>query len=251
MLVEQQIQSAKNMKKTALFLGAIAFLICAGLFSACNNNKTKAPEAPAKLAMTAPQVKADENGLVWLGGCPDTDPHLTVTVSDDFTTATVSYDGKELQTFTDEDGLATDAAPVHYLDANFDGLTDIFIGLGASRTYSTLLLWDPEKQQFVRVGALGNPDLQGFMLHPETKSVVEGGSSSFCEFDATRSLWEGIVLKPQEALIIIFGEENYDENHVEHMFTLMDLDGQMLCSTETVEDLPELWTTIARAYIFD
>ena len=239
------------MKKTALFLGAIAFLICAGLFSACNNNKTKAPEAPAKLAMTAPQVGTDENGLVWLGHCPVTDPHLAVKVSDDFTSAPICYDGKEIQTITDEDGLVTDAAPVHYLDANFDGLTDIFIGMGASRTYSALLLWDPEKQQFVRVGALGSPTLQGFLLHPETKSVVEGGSNSFCETYITRSLWEGGQLQPQENLTIVFGEENYGECQVEHMFTLKDPEGQVLCSTETVVDLPELWTTIARAYLFD
>lgn len=238
------------MKNISLLLCSVALLIGASLFTACHNTP-KAPEAPAKLDMTAPQVEADENGLVWLGDCPETDPHLAVKVSDDFTTATISYDGQEIQTITDEDGLATDDAPVWYLDANFDGFTDIFIGMGAPRTYSALLLWDPEKQQFVRVGTLGSPTLQGFLLHPETRSVVEGGSSSFCEMDVTRSLWEGIELKPQEALTMIFGEENYAENHVEHMFTLKDPEGQVLYSTETVEDLPELWTVIARAYLFD
>lgn len=239
------------MKNISLLLCSVALLIGAGLFTACSNNKPKAPEAPAKLDMTAPQVEADENGLVWLGSCPDTDPHLAVKISDDFTTATIFYDGKEIQTVTDEDGLVTDAAPVHYLDANFDGLTDLFIGIGGSRTYSALLLWDPEKQQFIRVGTLGSPTLQGFLLHPETQSLIQGGSNSFCELYITRSLWEGGLLQPQEYLTIVFGEENYGECQVEHMFTLKEPEGQLLCSTETVVDLPELWTTIARAFLFD
>ena len=239
------------MKAKQLFLVLATLTLSLGLFTACNNNKPKAPEAPAKLEMTAPQIAADERGLIALGQCPVTDPHLTVKVSEDFATATISYDGKELQTIADEDAVATDDAPVHFLDANFDGLTDIFIGMGESRTYSTLLLWDPEKQQFVRVGTLGSPCLQGFMLHPETKSVIEGGSNSFCEFEATRSLWDGYRLQPQEDLTILFGEENYAANHVEHMFTLKDPEGQVLCSTETVEDLPEVWTTLARAFLFD
>ncbi|MBP5572728.1 MAG: hypothetical protein J6X40_01000 [Bacteroidales bacterium] len=239
------------MKAQQLFFGLAALALCLGLFTACSNNKPKAPEAPVKLAMSAPQVAADESGLIALGQCPVTDPHLTVTVSDDYTSATICYDGKELQTIADEDGLATDDAPVHFLDANFDGLTDIFIGMGESRTYSTLLLWDPEKQQFVRTGTLGTPSLQGFMLHPYSKSVVEGGSNSFCEFAVTRSLWEGNKLQPQEDLIIIYGAENYAMNGVQHKFTLKDPEGQALYSTETVEDLPELWTAIARVYLFD
>ena len=239
------------MKAKPFLLSLIALSLSLGLFTACSNNKPKAPEAPVKLEMSAPQVAADESGLIALGQCPVTDPHLTVTVSDDYTSATICYDGKELQTIADEDGLATDDAPVHFLDANFDGLTDIFIGMGESRTYSTLLLWDPEKQQFVRTGTLGTPSLQGFMLHPYSKSVVEGGSNSFCEFAVTRSLWEGNKLQPQEDLIIIYGAENYAMNGVQHKFTLKDPEGQALYSTETVEDLPELWTAIARVYLFD
>lgn len=239
------------MKTKQFLLGLAALALCLGLFTACNNNKPKTPEAPAKLEMTAPQIAVDERGLIDLGQCPVTDPHLTVTVSEDFSTATISYDGKELQTIADEDPVATDDAPIHFLDANFDGLTDIFIGMGESRTYSTLLLWDPEQQQFVRTGTLGTPSLQGFMLHPETKSVIEGGSNSFCEFEVTRSLWEGNQLQPQEDLIIIYGAENYAMNGVQHRFTLKDPEGQALYSTETVEELPELWTTLARAFLFD
>ena len=40
-------------------------------------------------------------------------------------------------------------------------------------------------------------------------------------------------------------------NGVQHRFTLKDPEGQVLCSTETVEDLPELWTTLAQAFLFD
>ena len=70
------------MKAKRFLFSLIALSLSLGLFTACNNNKPKAPEAPAKLEMSAPQVTADESGLIALGQFPVTDPHLTVTVGE-------------------------------------------------------------------------------------------------------------------------------------------------------------------------
>ena len=97
------------MKAKSLLLGTLALCIGMGLFTACDNSnkKPETPEAPAKLVMTAPQVAANESGFIFLEDFPETDPHLAVKVSEDFTTATISYDGKEIQTVT-SDELASD-----------------------------------------------------------------------------------------------------------------------------------------------
>lgn len=172
-------------------------------------------------------------------------------VSPDFLEAVISLDGKVIQTFVDEDGLISmgdDEAPVHFLDANFDGYTDIFIGVGESRTYSTLLLWNAEEKQFHRVGSLGSPDLQGFMLYPAEKKVIEGGSGSYCSFYITQSHWNGEELVRDEQLVIISDETQYYQYDVKNKFTVQDGDEKVLISTENKESLPELWQAVIKDF---
>lgn len=238
------------MKTKSLFLGTLTLCICFGLFTACGNNqpKNEQPETPAKLDMTAPQVEADESGFLFLDQFPQTDPHLAVVVSEDFTTATISYDGKVIQTVVDDLELASEEAPVHFLDANFDGMTDIYIGLGLSRTANSLLVWDEFEQQFqvVQGSALQNP-----MLYPKTKSFFDGGSSSYCETDITRSEWNGSMIVMKEELAIVLDPEQYGEIGVERRFTVKDDDDKVLCSTDEIEQLPEIWQTIIATYGFE
>ena len=236
------------MKAKRFLLSLTVMSMSLGLFTACNNNKPKAPEAAEKLVMTAPRLTADERGLIDLRQCPITDPHLTVMVSEDITAATISYDGKEIQTLTDEDGLATDEATVRFLDANFDGLTDIFIGAGASRTYSALLLWNADEQQFHRVGTLGAPDLQGFKFCPGDKKIIEGGSGSYCSFYITQNHWNGDELVLDEQLVIISDPGEYIPYGVKNKYTIQDGNEKELCSVENKESLPEFWQAVLKAY---
>ena len=238
------------MKTKTLFIGALTLCISLGLFTACGNNqpKNEQPEAPAKLDMTAPQVEANMDGLIYLEDCPMSNPRLAVTVSEDFTTAKIMYDGKEIQTVKDEEyELASDAAPIHFLDANFDGFTDIFIGTGQSRTANTLLVWNDKTQKFESVDGSA---LQGVMLEPETKSFVMGGSNSASEFYVTRSLWNGNKLDVREQLSIVTNPEEYANNNVEHMYTVKSSDDNVLCSSETIDGLPEIWQNYVKAYGF-
>lgn len=238
------------MKTKSLFIGALTLCISLGLFTACGNNqpKNEQPEAPAKLDMTAPQVEANMDGLIYLEDCPMSNPRLAVTVSEDFTTAKIMYDGKEIQTVKDEEyELASDAAPIHFLDANFDGFTDIFIGTGQSRTANTLLVWNEKNQKFESVDGSA---LQGVMLEPATKSFVMGGSNSASEFYVTRSLWNGNKLDIREQLSIVTNPEEYANNNVDHMYTVKSSDDNVLCSSETIDGLPEIWQNYVKAYGF-
>lgn len=238
------------MKTKTLFIGALTLCISLGLFTACGNNqpKNEQPEAPAKLDMTAPQVEANMDGLIYLEDCPMSNPRLAVTVSEDFTTAKIMYDGKEIQTVKDEEyELASDAAPIHFLDANFDGFTDIFIGTGQSRTANTLLVWNEKNQKFESVDGSA---LQGVMLEPATKSFVMGGSNSASEFYVTRSLWNGNKLDIREQLSIVTNPEEYANNNVDHMYTVKSSDDNVLCSSETIDGLPEIWQNYVKAYGF-
>lgn len=235
------------MKTKSLVLGTFALCIGMGLFTACdntNNNKPETPTTPEKLVMTAPQVAANESGFIFLEDFPETDPHLTVKVSEDFTTATISYDGKEIQTVT-SDELASDTALVRFLDANFDGLTDIYIGPGVPRTANSLLVWNENEQKFI---SIEGTSLQNAMLEPETKSFIEGGSNSAVEYYISRSLFNGDKMEMQEQLSVIMAPEEYANNNVEHKYTLSDPEGKVLCSTETADGLPEIWQKIVTVF---
>lgn len=247
-------------------ISALAF--CLPLLMSCQNKQTAAtpdqtavadtvsstvPE-PAATAdetyMKAPEVKADANGLIALADCPTTDEHLSVSVNEDKTEAVVSYDGKTLQTIKDEDMLVAAGGDVaiHYLDANFDGFIDIFLGPGESRTYSTLLLWNADSKQFSRIGTLGEPTLQGFMLEPATKSVIEGGSGSASSFYITRSQWSGQKLEQKEQLVVITMPSEYEANNVSAAFTLRDANEKEITSASESKTLPGSWPGIVAKY---
>ena len=234
------------MKTKTLILGA--FALCLGLFTACGNNGNNGnnkPETPAKLDMTAAQVKPNASGFIFLDQFLTTDPHLTVKVSDDFTTATIFYDGKEIQTIEDETGLVSDEATVRFLDANFDGQTDIYLGPGFSRTLNALFVWDEFEQQFQVVSGTS---LQNPMLHPATKSFIEGGSSSYCETDIYLNKWNKSMIMMDENLAIVLDPEAYGAIGVEHRYTLKDADDKVLYSTDEIEALPEMWQTIVMTF---
>ena len=231
------------MKTKSLLLAALTLCIGLGLFTACGNNqpKNEQPEAPV-----VPETPAEQELVFEFA---ETDPHLTVNVSEDFTTATIYRDGKEFQTINEEFGLASDEALVRFLDANFDGHTDIYIGPGMSRTSNSLLVWNDKEQQFVNVQS--GTALQNPVLDPATKSFVDGGSNSASEFIICRSTFDGDNLIMQEMLTIITPPEEYENNNVEHRFTLKDKDDKVLCSTETREDLPKNWQKYAQDFGFE
>ena len=199
--------------------------------------------------MKAPQIKADEAGLIGLSQCPQEFGSLNVTFNEDKTEAKIYKDGQLLQTITDEDGglvAAGGDVPVYFMDANFDGWVDIFAGPGESRTYSTILLWDPAAEQFVRVGKLGTPSLQNIILCPEEKTIYEGGSNSWCSSSFTRDSWQGHQLVEDVELTIVTDAEQYGENGVTHRYTLRDSEQKEMQSTDDISQLPAAWANVLK-----
>ena len=134
------------------------------------------------------------------------------------------------------------------MDANFDGFMDIFIGQGASRTYSCLLVWDNNDKKFHRIGTLGEPVLQNFMLHPSSKSVIEGGSNSWCNSSFTKSIWNGRQLVTQEELSIVTDPSQYAENGVTKKYTIKNVINGKVVSADEVSGLTDFWKPIAKIF---
>ena len=253
----------KNISNRFALPLAVALTMGMGVITACNANATSsqeqatdstattetvAAEMPKEdVKMKAPEIETDANGMITLEQCPTTYEGLRVELSDDITKAFIYLDDQLLQTIsdTDEEPLATDGdKSVHFMDANFDGYVDIFIGPGQSRTYSTLLLWDPAAEQFARMGLLGEPALQNIVLHPATKSVFDGGSASWCAIYFSRSIWEGGMLKKVEEVTNVNDPEQYGEYEVNAPYTLKDADGKVIAATDKASELPGVWKTI-------
>lgn len=235
---------------------AMVLTMALGLFIACSQNAPKkqdqdstaiADATPDEDNMTAPKIEADANGIITLAQCPTEYEGLKVVVTDDVMKATIYQDDQQLQTiYGDEDEpLATDGdKSVHFMDANFDGYVDIFIGAGASRTYSTLILWNPTTKQFKRYGVLGEPMLQNITLHPASKSVFEGGSASAFAEVFSRSIWENDALKQVEELTFVSDAEQYEEYEVSAPYTIKDTEGKAITTFQKADELPGQWKAV-------
>ena len=248
---------------------AVMMTMAMGLLSACTKNApaakdqaqdstTVAEAAPADATpadatpkdgedMKAPKIEADANGFITLAQCPTKYEGLKVVVSDDVMKASI-YRGDELiQTVsgTEDDPLATDGdKSVHFMDANFDGYVDIFIGAGASRTYSSLLLWDPAAKKFISEGVADGSTLQNFTLHPASKSVFEGGSDSAYAEYYSRNIWENNALKKVEELFCVYEPEQYGSYNVNAPYTIKDTQGKTTGTFKKAEELPGQWKAL-------
>ncbi len=194
----------------------------------------------------APVCKPNPHGLITLEQCPESHQQLSVKVSDDLDKITIYYNGQVLQQLTSEESFASPSAqgecPVHFLDANFDGKCDIFVGPGYSRTYSTLLLWNPQTDKFEPMTDCEGAALQNIALDPQNKKVFDGGSSSYCEQDGEMMVWKGNKLEIVESLVIISDPTQYQANGVKYQYTIKNKKtGRLVKATNYVQNLPLRW----------
>ena len=83
---------------------------------------------------------------------PTKDKTLEVILNEnDFSdvTAKIYKNGKFLQKVTKLE-VSPMVSDVRFVDANFDGYTDIYIGVGGSRSANELLIWDNDTRRFKR-----------------------------------------------------------------------------------------------------
>ena len=196
-----------------------------------------------------PKCARNAHGLITLQDCPTKHSQLSVKINDECNKLTIYLNEKELQKIEREEEFASpaDDCTVHYLDANFDGYCDIFVGPGESRTYSTLLLYNPRKGKFEPVGELGNPSLQNFMIDPVNKVVYDGGSSSFCELNGDKLKWNGNRLMVIEKLKVISDPKEYRANGVKYKYTIKNAKtGKLVKATNFTQNLPASWLKLAK-----
>ncbi len=200
----------------------------------------------AQREISNPVCQPNSYGLITLEECPEQHQQLTVKLSEERDKITIYYNGQVMQELTTDDEFTSPIAegecPVYFLDANFDGKCDIFVGPGLSRTYSTLLLWNSQTGKFEPLTDCDGAALQNIALDPVNKRVFDGGSSSYCEEDGDMMVWNGNKLEIVETLVIISDPTQYRANGVKYMFTVKNKKtGRLVKATNYKQNLPTRW----------
>ena len=224
---------------------AIAFYV----FSSENSNND--------LEMIAPQITADADGFIVLDQCPTQYPSIRIALEGEgsILKAKVYKNYMLLQILEGEeeyDALATDIIDindpknVHFMDINFDGYVDIFIGPSMSRTKSSVFLWNPTSGSFQQVAK--DEMLQNIILEPSSKSFYQGGSGSWCFEGFSRYKWTYYSIEELETLEIVSDASQYEDYNVTHEYTVKTKEGKIVSETDNISELPEKWRAVYERY---
>ena len=204
------------------------------------------------LAQGSLQPKTDKRGFYSITDCPTSLSFIKAATEkqDDGSYKVNIYRGRELsQTFDFE----VTSGDLYYLDANFDGNMDILVGPAASRNYSTILLWNDKKGEFVQME--GSEYLNGnFIVNPSKKFLVGQGSASYCSEYYTRYTWQGNKLVATETLVEINDPKAYKEYGVKRRYTIVKGDkidkiaANKKLETNKKSKLPSEWRTILASF---
>ena len=195
--------------------------------------------------MAAPVIELDGEGMFSIDDCPTTYEGLEIVKHEGeygLSSIDIMRDGQLLRSFnfTDDDYVTRDE--VHFLDANFDGYVDIFLGPGCDREYSALFLWNPEQSNFVRGYEDGNPILNGnYKFHPASQKVYFTGSGSFSSNHAVRLSWQNYNLQSEEALTSEMLKSRLDESQPAKYVVRKGISGKIIFSTDDPNKIPAQW----------
>ncbi len=203
-------------------------------------------------SMAAPVIELNGEGMFSIDDCPTTYEGLEIVKHEGeygLSSIDVILDGKQLCSFTfknDDNDLDNNdyvtGDQVHFLDANFDGYVDIFLGPGCDREYSALFLWDPEQSKFVRVREDGNLQFNGnYQFHPASQKVYYTGSGSFSSNHAVRLSWQNYNLQSEEALTSEMLNSRLDENQPAKYVVRKGVSGKIIFSTDDPNKIPAQW----------
>lgn len=210
------------------------------------------------IALTIGICSCNNGGeLIALSDCPQEMEGIEVELSktDDVQTIKITKDGKFLQKLEGDfyaGSAVFDKSIVYYVDANYDGKIDLFIGSGRDRTNNTLLLWNSDKNKFERYSELGWPVFMNPLFSPSENAIYESGSCSAFDAKYTKRVWDNGELKETEYLIEIydvdvfdFEEHNRDSEHkVSKKYTLLDSNNTILDEVDSVDKLPNNWIAV-------
>ena len=232
--------------------GAALYAWQSGMF-----NKTVALEDTVAVdstpAMAAPVIELDGEGMFSIDDCPTQYDGLEIVKHKgeyNLSSIDVILDGKQLCSFAfrnddydlDNNDYVT-GDQVHFLDANFDGYVDIFLGPGCDREYSALFLWDPEQSTFVRVRQDGDPQFNGdYQFHPSSRKVYYTGSGSFSSNHAVRLSWQNHDLRSEETLTSEMLKSRLDEEQpAKYVVRKGGFSGKIIFSTDDPNKIPAQW----------
>ena len=202
--------------------------------------------------LKANKPKTDANGYYSLLDCPKSLQNVKVITeqNDNGSYAVeVFIKGKQVDTFTCE----STSDDVRFVDGNFDGYYDLFIGPATTRNYSHLYLWDNKKQCFFQ--AVSSDNLNGhFLLNPTKKQWISAGSSSYCSMYYTIFRWDDDKEVDIESLIDISDPTAHKEYGVKRRYTVIrggdfeNIASNRKQHTNRKSALPKQWRTILNEF---
>ena len=142
-----------------------------------------------------------------------------------------------------------DNSIIHFIDANFDGEIDIFIGSGRDRTINSLLIWNPEEDLFKRViENITNP-----LFFPQRKSIMESRSLNAFYGGYSEYYWDGKKYENYGLELIEVNNINnfdyiiYEGSKLTKKYTLIE-SGAILKESNEGSDLPYRWQIALAKY---
>ena len=243
-------------------LGALAALVVLGgaalyAWQSGMFNKTVALEDTVALdstpTMAAPVIELDDDGMFSVDDCPTTYEGLEIVKHQgeyNLSSIDVILGDEQLCSFAfrndnydlDNNDYVT-GDQVHFMDANFDGYVDIFVGPGADRNYSALFLWKPEQSTFVRARENGDLQFNGnYRFHPSSQKVYYTGSGSFSSNHAVRLSWQNDELRSEETLTSEMLKSRLNEDQpAKYVVRKGGFSGKIIFSTNDPNQIPAQW----------
>ena len=196
--------------------------------------------------MAAPVIELNGDGMFSIDDCPTTYEGLEIVKHEGeygLSSIDVMMNGKLLRSFSFTDDRNVTSDDIHFLDANFDGYVDFFVGPGSDRNYNAIFLWDPEQSNFVRGYEDGSPILNGdYMFHPASQKVYFTGSGSFSSNHAVRLSWQNYNLQSEETLTSEMLKSRLDEEQpAKYVVRKGGFSGKIIFSTDDPNKIPAQW----------
>ncbi len=215
---------------------------------------------PAVMALAAlscyaqEPMRVDPNGYYNLLDAPQTSAKFKAksTQNGDGTFTTKIYKGKKLvQTIKHE---AT-SGEVRFVDMNYDGSVDLFVGPASPRTYSTIFLYNKKTGKFVPTEP--QPSLNGhFLVNDSKKLFVSMGSDGASSALYQKFTFNGNRLTTTQSLMVFYDPSVYADYDVTTKYTLIKGDdyygpgsvGCVIVRTNTPSELPKEWQQIISSF---
>lgn len=136
---------------------------------------------------------------------------------------------------------------VHFLDVNFDGYTDIFIGVGGLETTNVILVWNSSRNIFEDCKMLSGK-LQNPYFDVNRKVIYDSERFGIHEFWYFKYVVENEQLTLMNRLLVISDLDKYNEKNEyhfskEHPYTLYHGDG-IIQEADDESELPKEWQDV-------